>query len=143
VEGPSVFLTSLMLGPTNQSVTKGRKMDLFDDEARLSEAKGAKEASMEQVEDHANPAWLNLMVEQVRIVCTKHRRFTVDDVMDRYDAIVGEKPTTHELRAMGPVMLRAAKAGYCLKANVMAVPSRRRKLHASPRAVWDSLIVGQ
>jgi len=115
-------------------------MDLFDHAERSAQAMLAKDAGMKQAADNADQAWCDLMLELVRLTCLEQPRFTVDDPMDRYEMLEGYKPATHELRAMGPVMMRAAKAGYCRKANVAPIPSRRRSLHASPRAVWESLI---
>ncbi|MBO4228157.1 hypothetical protein [Bradyrhizobium neotropicale] len=112
-------------------------------EQQRAEAAAAKAAGMDQVEANTRAEWLELMLELVRLTCLAHARFTMDDPMDRHLAIEGNKPWTHEPRAMGPVMLRAAKLGWCRKANVASVPSRRRSLHASPRAVWESLIHGQ
>lgn len=108
---------------------------------QLAESMEAKRLAMDQVETNANRVWLDFMFEIVWLTCHANERFTTDDVMELYGrAINRDKPTTHELRAMGPVMLRAAKAGFCRKADCKAVPSRRKSLHASPRAVWQSLI---
>jgi hypothetical protein len=114
-------------------------IDVSDD-VRRAEANAAKKAGMEQVAENASEEWARLMLELTRVTCLERRRFTADDVMDRYDALPDDKPVTHELRALGPVMMNAAKLGFCRKANVAPLPSRRRSLHASPRAVWDSLI---
>ena len=105
-----------------------------------SEADAAKRAAMGQVEDNANEIWLEYMLDRLWEIALTRRSFTADDIYDRYQDMDGDKPTTHEPRAMGPVFLRAAKLGYCEKAFVPAVPSRRRSLHASPRTVWTSLI---
>lgn len=105
-----------------------------------AEAERAKQAGMDQVEANANEVWIEYMADLVWDVCRARRQFTVDDVFDLYEAAPSGKPTTHELRAMGPVMNRVAKEGLCEKANVAAQPSRRASLHASPRTVWNSLI---
>ena len=114
--------------------------DRDDHDKRLEEAKAAKAEGMATVEEHANDAWKELMLEMVRQTAMDQPFFTSDDPIDRYDAITDPKPRTHELRAMGPVMNTAAKLGYCQKAPVIGQPSRRRSLHASPRTVWKSLI---
>jgi hypothetical protein len=105
------------------------------------DAERAKRAAMQQVEENANEIWIEYMLDLVWDVCKVRRQFTVDDVFDLYYAVPEtRRPVTHELRAMGPVMNRAAKEGMCEKANLPAIPSRRRSLHASPRTVWNSLI---
>lgn len=100
----------------------------------------AKAEGMGRAEASANAEWLAYMREAVRQTCLTMSRFTSDDVFDRVDADP-HAPTTHELRAFGPVVLGAAAAGWCQKANVAPVPSRRESLHSSPRSVWESLLV--
>ena len=96
----------------------------------------AKKKGMEQVEAHANAAWTAAMLEATRATARMMKRFTSDDVAERYHG----KATTHDKRAFGPVMRRAAKLGYCRKAYAPAVNSRRASLRASPRTVWESII---
>jgi hypothetical protein len=103
-----------------------------------SEAEAAKKAGMQQVEEHANELWMDEMLDCVQEVCRDNRYFTADHVFILADA--RNIHTTHDLRAFGPVMLRAAKQELCCKANVMPVNSIRRSLHASPITVWESLI---
>ena len=50
------------------------------------------------------------------------------------------KEKTHDLRALGPLMRRAAKLGWCELADLPPRNSTRRSLHASPREMWKSLI---
>jgi len=104
------------------------------------DAEKAKKSAMDQVEENANELWLEFMADLVWDVCRMKKQFTTDDVFDLYDEAPEGKPTTHELRAMGPVMSRVAKEGLCKKANVLGQSSRRRSRHAAPLTVWDSLI---
>jgi hypothetical protein len=106
---------------------------------RLAEAKAAKKEAMERVEANADRAWYHLMLELVRQICVDRPRFTTDEAFERYDAIEGDKPATHETKAMGPVMLRAAKLGYCRKTNTTE-NSNRKSCHNRPLAIWESLI---
>ena len=64
-------------------------MDLFDHAER--EARLAKDAGMSQVAENADQAWADLMLELVRLTCLEQARFTVDDPMDRYEMIEGER----------------------------------------------------
>lgn len=106
-----------------------------------NDAQRAKNAAMAQVGAAANPAWLDLMLQLAFEVSQKHPFFTSDDVMAAYHAIQSpSKPLTHEPRALGPVMRQAARLGYCQKASVPPLPSRRRSRHACPLAVWRSLV---
>ena len=98
----------------------------------------AKEEGMLHVEANAAFGWRETMLATVEAVARTKQHFTSDDVFEAAGAIVAF--ATHDLRAFGPVMTRAAKQGLCRKANVAPVNSKRRSLHASPRAVWTSLI---
>jgi hypothetical protein len=107
----------------------------------MSDALEAKAEGMTRVADNANQKWMDYMLHHTRLAALELPQFTSDDVFDRVDADDNaEKPETHDYRAFGPVMMRAAKLGYCIKAQVAPVPSRRKSLHASPRAVWISLL---
>lgn len=97
-----------------------------------------KQAAMQQAEDHADKAWLDLMLKLTRVVALTHAEFTTDDIMILYESI-HDAPKTHEPRALGPVMKKAAQAGYCRKTNTVA-KSVRRSNHNRPLAVWASLI---
>lgn len=109
--------------------------DLFD------YAKRAKDEGMSRVEAHATAGWSELMFGLVVEVAKSKTQFTSDDVFDLAETRM--PISTHDLRAFGPVMMKAARQKICRKANVAAVPSRRASLHASPRAVWESMIKGK
>ena len=107
--------------------------DLFGD------AEAAKREGMGRVEDNASEQWKALMYSLIIQVARTHQFFTSDHVFDLFYAL-GNRPETHDYRALGPVMLSAAKHGVCRKADRAPINSRRRSLHASPRSVWRSLI---
>jgi hypothetical protein len=107
-----------------------------DDLFRYAEARGARDEALEQVEANADPSWKDAAFEAVVSASRDLHRFTADDVFDR----IPHGVATHEPRALGPVMLRAVRAGMIFKANVASIPSRRRSLHASPRTVWESRV---
>jgi len=104
-------------------------------------AQRAKRAAMKQVEKNANQVWIQHMLDLIWDVCRVKLIFNTDDVYDLYFAEPEwKRPHTHEHRAMGPVMNKAAKEGMCEKAGVPGVPSRRRSRHAAPLTVWRSRI---
>jgi hypothetical protein len=111
---------------------------MSDDLFSLAAARAAKQEAMERVDGNANPAWSIEMLALVTEVALAKPYFTSDDVFEL--ALERNLPTTHEPRAFGPVMMKAAKQGICAKANVAPKISRRASLHGSPRAVWESLI---
>jgi hypothetical protein len=98
-----------------------------------------KEEGMALVDQNANQVWKDAMLELVHRVALKKRTFTADDVFDLL-AEQPDPPVTHDRRAFGPIMIRAAKAKWCRKANLPAVNSRRRTLHSSPIQIWESLV---
>jgi hypothetical protein len=112
----------------------GSMSNSFDYDA----AKLAKTVAMDQVDLNADPAWKDLMLQLVRVVALTHPTFTTDDVMILYMEIE-DAPKTHDLRALGPVMNKAAKAGYCVKTNTVD-DSIRPSNHQRPLAIWRSLI---
>jgi hypothetical protein len=115
------------------------RFDLFPTRLKTRKrtpAENAKKEAMERSERHANAAWAMGMLEAIRLTCRCMRRFNTDHVLKFYTG----KETTHDLRALGPLMRRAAKAGYCKKASCAAVNTTRRSRHAAPLNMWDSLI---
>ncbi len=109
--------------------------DLFDAAA----ARAAKKEAMARVEANAEQSWSDRMLEMVRLTALQKLYFTADDVFE-LAVNRGIPYGKREMRAFGPVMLRAAKAGYCIKADCAPRNSNRKTLHASPRTVWESLI---
>jgi hypothetical protein len=107
----------------------------------LEEAIRAKKAGMAQVDAGADNGWKELMADLVRQTAEQNQLFTTDDVMALFNES-GSNLTTKDKRALGPVMMRAAKAGICKKSDAPARASKRRTLHASPIQVWESLIHG-
>jgi hypothetical protein len=103
----------------------------FDFEA----AADARDRSLEQVTDHANHQWKDAALEAVYQTAREQPYLIVDDVWRRITLTV----ETHDLRAMGPVMLRAATLG-CIAPTQRYQLSERVSAHRNPRRVWESLI---
>lgn len=116
--------------------TSRNKTDLFD----AAKAREAKRDGVARVDRNAAEGWREIMFEIVREVAARQRLFTSDDVFEIAHQR-GVANGTHDLRAFGPVMMKASKRLLCRKANVPAENSRRASLHASPRQVWESLLV--
>lgn len=109
-------------------------MNLFEYQA----AQVAKEIGMQAANANAAERWCDLMLLLVQFTCQEQLVFTSDDIFDRYDAI-DSPPTTHDNRAFGSIMRVAARKGWCEKTDTVR-ESKRKSLHASPRAVWRSQI---
>jgi hypothetical protein len=96
----------------------------------------ARDASMEQVDEHADERWKDAAYETVIEVAQAKATFTADDVQMNLD----KKPVhTHELRALGPIMLKAVRAGYIVQDGTFT-RSVQVQCHSMPRRVWRSLI---
>jgi|WetSurMetagenome_2_1015567.scaffolds.fasta_scaffold239523_2 hypothetical protein len=93
--------------------------------------------SLHLVEVHANPEWREVAYQCVVAVAKRLEEFTTDQVI----AELAQYPvTTHEGRALGPVMVRAARE------NIIAATSRFEKSaavsrHHTKKQIWRSLIV--
>lgn len=96
----------------------------------FNDAAAARDAAMEAAEigalEHWKIAAWDFLVQYLRT----HREMCTDDLWD------AGLPRTRENRALGPLVMRAARAGYIVKADYR--PSLRR--HLTPQVVWRSLI---
>jgi len=93
-----------------------------------------KEDAMARVEANADPEWLVAALDAVHRAATAYPAFIADDIWK----FLQDVPVfTHDSRALGPVLVRAAKRGYIEKTETY-LPSYRR--HKTPQRVWRSLI---
>lgn len=98
------------------------------------EGKAGKAEGMGRAERHANPAWMLAAEQAVLEAARELSTITADDVMRRIPPDVD----THEKRALGPVMMKAAKAGIIEKAIALPRNSTRPNQHSAPITVWKS-----
>ena len=107
----------------------------------IDDIEGAREDRDEAIaraEKHANPAWATAVMEIIKEVAQTQEYFSTDDV-ERL-RITRQKPSTHEKRAMGPIMRNAWKAGgYCTPTKTW-VQSQHRECHGRPKRLWASLL---
>lgn len=93
-----------------------------------------KTASIDAVEDHADPDWLRSALVAARIVCVNREEFTTDAVW----VLIPEAP--NEPRAIGAVMRKVKALGWA-KPTDRTELSRRPECHRRPVRVWRSLLV--
>ena len=98
-----------------------------------SEALVARDAAICQVEAHADEDWRVAALEAVRLAALHLPKFTTNQV---WPMIAKD---THDGRAMGAIMQRAAKQGYIVATNIW-LPSDSVTNHARPQRVWHSQI---
>jgi hypothetical protein len=105
------------------------QLDLLLGEANKADA-------MQRVWDHANDHWKQLAYEAVQQLARTRQWFTTDDV---WQVLATSDAATHEHRAMGAVMRRAAKAGLIAKTD-RVLPTTRPCANCRPVAIWHSAL---
>ncbi len=104
-------------------------------DAALADAQRAD--AIQRVDEHADPDWRDVAYRCVLAVARRLEHFTTDEVIDelsKHPAI-----TTHEPRALGPVMMRAARSNV-IAATDRFVKSNAISRHRAPKQVWRSLV---
>ena len=99
------------------------QLDIFDDSWT------AREDAIQRAEDHADEEWKRAAYDAVILTARLRPTFTADDVWER----IGDS-STHEPSALGPVFLRASRAGLIVKTGYMR-PSRNARRHRD-LVVW-------
>ena len=95
----------------------------------------ARDEALVRVDRNAHEEWKDAALEAVYQAARVNRKFIVDEVW-RY---MPSSVNTHDLRAMGPVMRRAIKAGW-ISSTDEYINSSRVTAHKNPRRIWQSLI---
>lgn len=89
----------------------------------LFDAREARDAALVRVDEAAGSEWKDAALEAVYRVALRRSRFTSEDIWR-----LVEKP--REPRALGPVLMRAVKLGYCAPAGFVQCSMVSR--HAAP-----------
>lgn len=95
--------------------------------------------AMNRAHRHANQEWKRGYMEAIEKTAEHMAEFTSDDVMESMQKLHPDL-STHENRAAGGLIHRAAKYGLCSKAG-RTVQSRNPKHHRSNKTVWKSAIL--
>lgn len=98
----------------------------------LEDAIAERDVALERVEASSDEEWRDRAFAAVRQTCEQREQFISDDIWT-----ISQLDSTREDRALGPVLLRAARAGLCIKTDRVR-PSTRS--HGSGKPVWRSLI---
>ena len=99
-------------------------------------AKAVTDEAVERAGAHADADWASEAYDAV-VRCAKLRPAFTTDHVHYYLTPSGAR--THEKRAMGAVMRRAAAAGV-IEATDQYWPSDRPEAHRNPKRVWRSLV---
>lgn len=92
----------------------------------------ARSQALERVEENADDRWLAEAEEKLEAYLTTHAEFHVDDFWQASGLSV-----PREARALGPVVLRAARNGWIVKTGI-SKPSVRSRMGEKP--IWKSTI---
>ena len=105
------------------------------------DARGSEEGKREgmaRAERSADPHWWQCMLECGREVAEAKPYFFTDDIIALCQ-VLHPNASTHENRAIGPLMNTMARRGYCQK-YPGHVKTARKNNHARPIQIWESLI---
>jgi hypothetical protein len=97
-----------------------------------------KRDGMDRAERNADQHWWACMLESGREVALRKQYFSTDDIV-AYCREHHPNATTHEHRAMGPLMRELARMEVCVQTQDWA-PSSQGQNHSRPLRVWWSLI---
>lgn len=100
----------------------------------MTEGERLREEALARVKANTSKQWRDAALVTVRLIAHELDEFTTDDVWFVLDG----KYATHEPRAMGAIMLQAARARVIV-ATDRYVKSARPGCHARPIRVWKSL----
>lgn len=99
-------------------------------------AKLEKEKAVARVAKNADREWVVAARQAVEAVAKQFEEFTTDEVLE----VLRLQPVaTHEGRALGPVMIYAARQGW-VKNTERVRKSSAVSRHNAPKTVWRSLI---
>lgn len=96
--------------------------------------------ALERVERNTDAEWRTAAEAAVLTVCNTHPTFTSGHVLAE---LALSDVTTHDLRALGPVMLWAQREGYARPTDRYVRNTTQPNHHGNPDRVWCSnLYVG-
>ena len=97
-----------------------------------------KRDGMGRAERHADPHWWQCMLQCGKLVAERKPYFITDDI-EFLRRKLHPNATTHEHRAVGPLMAALARLDYC-EATDDWVESQQLTNHSRPMRVWLSKI---
>lgn len=104
----------------------------------MSSGEAGKRDGMNRAERNADPHWKRCMLESGVQVAYRKQYFFTDDIV-KWCEERHPNASTHEHRAIGPIMRTLAHAEVC-QATDDWVPSSQAQNHSRPMRVWWSLV---
>lgn len=102
----------------------------------LTDALHAQAEAVARVERHADPDWKDRALDVIWGLAAHTPELTSDDI---WRLLGDEDAATHEPRALGAMLKKAAGEGWIIPTDTYR-PSARAACHARPVRVWRSLI---
>ena len=102
------------------------------------DGEGGKRDGMDRAKRHSDPEWYRCMLICAQEVARNRPFFTTDEVV-KLKVYLFPNATTHEQRAIGPLMKDVAKLGYCVRTGDWHESSQAQN-HRRPQRMWSSLI---
>ena len=99
----------------------------------------SREKAIKQVDKNANTEWKDIAYSKGYELAKVKHYFTSEDV---WEGLSDSDSSTHEPRAMGPVMRRLQRDGFIVATSQFTV-STSPLGHGRPSRVWKSLIGGE
>jgi hypothetical protein len=90
-----------------------------------------KRDGMNRAENHADEEWKQAVVDAIYMLAKGPSAFTTDEVW----LAVGDDASTHEPRAMGPMIRNCVRAGMIVKAEGLQCSSLSA-CHRRPKQLW-------
>lgn len=100
------------------------------------------EAAIERADQHADPDWKKVFFRTLIDVAATETEFTSDEVWERLQNDP-TMPQTHERRAAGSIVRRAARAGLIDLPKGRTKPTKRAHMHKGLIQVYESRIHGK
>lgn len=99
----------------------------------------AKHSAIAQVQRNANPEWLDAFRQALERVARSQYRFTSDAIWEEFERQL-DRPSQHEPRAAGAVVVKAIKDGVIVPEANLFWRSTSPRCHNRPKRVYRSLI---
>lgn len=93
--------------------------------------------ALNRVEANADELWKQQAQDVIHALALSEDQFTTDDV---WAMLSNTTAQTHEPRALGALMRRAADKGW-IRPTAMYAPTTRPEAHGRPIRIWQSRIV--
>jgi len=123
---------------TVEDILRSHGVPLVHTPHGINAATQARDEAIDRVERNADPDWAEAAYLACRLVAEDQQFFTTDNVWQKI-SILFPQFKTHEPRAMGAVMRKAAKDGAIVPTDEY-VRSDRPECHRRPMMRWESLI---